>query len=182
MANLTTELKSFLKETFVEFKIRRVKEFGNVSYYITLDGVNKKEVYEQLDNAGFDLNMILLTITNPIKIIEIIEEAKEEITFDNTSNELVINDVSFTLQSFDENEFCHLVEKPSKEWSEYFFGKKHYSRTEIAEIKRNKFKLDKMNGLCIHIYFDSRKAEHDFFKGKEVNILNAIQKGKQCLN
>lgn len=187
MANLTTQLKSFLKENFGEFKIRRVKEFGHVSYYITLDGVNRKSVYEMLVEAGFDLNMILLIITNPIELVIVEEETPimkttEDITFDDNSKELIIDDVAFTLQSFDENEFCHLVERHSKEWSNYFFGNESYTRKQVAAIRQNKFKLDKMNGLSIHIYFDDRKSEHKFFKGREKDILKAIQKGKLCLN
>lgn len=103
---------------------------------------------------------------------------EEEITFDNETKELTIEDTVFTLQSFDNGNFARLVEQHTKEFTNSFFH-------GIGELPKGskKFKSGLLNGISERVSFVKNSAENRIFKGRELKILKAIQKGKKlCIH
>lgn len=98
---------------------------------------------------------------------------EEEIMFDDETKELKINEFVFNLQSFDNDEFANLVEQYTKEFENSFFH-------GIGEIPKGskRFKSGILNGISEEVSFVLNSAKHSIFKGRELKILKAIQKGK----
>lgn len=106
------------------------------------------------------------------------KEENEDVCFDNDTKELTIEDTVFTLQSFDNNNFARLVEQHTLEFTNSFF----YGIGEMPKGSK-KFKSGLLNGVSERIRFIENSAEHSIFKGRELKILKAIQKGKKlCIH